>query len=453
MCIIVLPSEGPLKAKLEEAGASTLVINYGWWCGSVLPSQEEISIIMNDSLIKLYDSLDALSLLNPDVIVTNTMVIPWGALTAYFVDKPHIWFVREFGELDHNLKFFLPFTTVIDLIKSSSNQILVNSHAVCQTLFKEGRQDKVQVIYPPVNIISDNNSNELKKYYARAESLKLIILGTICEGKGQKDAVQAVCELLKNNQDVELIVMGAADQIYLEELKEIVRLSALENSIHFLDFVPDPYIILNQADIALVCSRNEAFGRIIIEAFMFKKPVIAANSGGVPEIVMNDFNGLLYEAGDYHQLSGKIGYFIWNKDMIKELGENGYNFALNHFNKEKSGEEFFQVLSNLKNSSNQASELFAEIALKTKQDLIIYLINTIRYRDEKITTFEECVNPGALKAFVKLFPQNSKRRVIIKLIISGGVIIVNEGWKCFFRRFKNWLKSLPAYKEIKRDRI
>jgi len=44
-------------------------------------------------------------LLDPDVIWSQTMVIPWGAVAAAILGKPHVWYVTEFGERDHQLQF------------------------------------------------------------------------------------------------------------------------------------------------------------------------------------------------------------------------------------------------------------------------------------------------------------------------------------------------------------
>ena len=93
--------------------------------------------------------------------------------------------------------------------------------------------------------------------------------------------------------------------------------------------------MFNHADIILVCSRNEAFGRIILEAMLLRKPVIATNSGGTPELIKDGFNGLLYEVGNYHQLAEKIEYLIEHNHKMEELGEHGYAFAKKEFTKEK----------------------------------------------------------------------------------------------------------------------
>ena len=131
VCSVVLPNEGPLRGKLDELGASTLIIGYHWWCNSSLLPDKEIMVRLGSSFENVLDKLGALSKINPDVIFTNTLVIPWGGVAASFLGKPHAWFVGESDEL----KFYLPLQTVLKVIKSSSARILVNSNAIRNTLF------------------------------------------------------------------------------------------------------------------------------------------------------------------------------------------------------------------------------------------------------------------------------------------------------------------------------
>ena len=53
------------------------------------------------------------------------------------------------------------------------------------------------------------------------------------------------------------------------------------------------------ADVILVCSQWEAFGRITVEAMLTGKAVIASANGGTTELIKDGENGLLYTYGNY----------------------------------------------------------------------------------------------------------------------------------------------------------
>jgi glycosyltransferase involved in cell wall biosynthesis len=110
----------------------------------------------------------------------------------------------------------------------------------------------------------------------------LIIVGTVTESKGQVDAIYAVKRLIEKKYDVELVIKDPSYPGYMGNLNKTVAEESLESSIKFFGFDPNPYPAFNQADIVLVCLRNEAFGLVIVEGMLLKKPVIGTNIGGIP---------------------------------------------------------------------------------------------------------------------------------------------------------------------------
>ena len=97
-------------------------------------------------------------------------------------------------------------------------------------------------------------------------------------------------------------------------------------------------------------SRTEAMGRVLIEAMISKKPIVAANVGGIPSIVKDNFNGLLFEKENVDDLAKKMEVILKNKSLTAYLSKNGYKFAKMYLS-----EEVF-----LKNFQNMISMLYEE---------------------------------------------------------------------------------------------
>ncbi|MDI6896840.1 FkbM family methyltransferase, partial [Methanocella conradii] len=397
LCTVILPNVGPLKERLENVGASILLINYSWWCDWTFPDGDKINLAFNNSFSALSSQMKQLELINPDIILTNTIVIPWGAIAAMNMNKPHVWYVREFGKIDHGLKFYKPFQEIIRIIEAS-NLIITNSNAVKKALFENVKENIVTIynyIYiPPEALLCDCESP-----FTRENATKLIIMGRIDEPKGQEDIVLAVKELVSRKKDVELVMMGTHNPGYMEMLKALIADNSLEPYVKFVGFNANPYPVLNKADIVILCSRNEAFGRVIVEAMLLKKPVIGTNSGGVPEIIKEGYNGLLYEPGNASELADKIEYLIENKDKIVEMGEKGYKFVKENFTEEKYGGEIYRRLKSLKNAANNASpslfNFMANImnnAIKQKDEKINHLEATLQSKDQEIKQKDEKIN-------------------------------------------------------------
>ena len=360
LCTVVLPSQGPLESLLQKAGAATLVAPINFWCaGAELPDDTDISKLYSQSFGWLNKNLPILNQINPDVVLTNTLVIPWGALAAYLLKRPHIWMVNEFGELDHGLKFFLPFDRILGFIDSSSDKIVTRSQAIQTALFPHQDSKKVNTIYRYIDISDTNSISKVSKdnYFKLPDACHLIISGTVMKSKGQEDAVRSMIELVKiRNRRVELVIVGSAQPEFQNYLQEIINSEGVADCIHFIPFHENVLSIVNAADIVLVCSRMEAFGRVILEAMLMEKAVIATNTGGTPEMIINEETGLLYTPGNYLQLADQIEQLLDNPDKRKKLAQNAYHFAKSTFTREDFGGAYHKILADLKNKEFQNKE-------------------------------------------------------------------------------------------------
>jgi glycosyltransferase involved in cell wall biosynthesis len=173
------------------------------------------------------------------------------------------------------------------------------------------------------------------------------IVGRIVKNKGQEDAILAVSELKKQGIDIDLWIVGEGDYNYKKYLKKLIRKHNIETNIKFLGRILPPFEIVKKADVCLMCSKSEAFGRVTIEYMKLGKPVIASNSGANPELIKEEFNGFLYKTGDFKDLAEKIKYFYNNPEEIKRMGGNAQKFAIDNFNLNKFGNDFIKIAESL----------------------------------------------------------------------------------------------------------
>jgi len=110
-----------------------------------------------------------------------------------------------------------------------------------------------------------------------------------------------------------------------EEFKDII------DKIEFRGYLSwgEEFRIICQQSMALILpSISEGTPRVILEAMSQGCPVIASNVGGIPTIIKNEVNGLLFEVGDFYDLKNCIEKLIVNKNGLKEeLIENGLKTA------------------------------------------------------------------------------------------------------------------------------
>lgn len=160
--------------------------------------------------------------------------------------------------------------------------------------------------------------------------LKILLIGRINTWKGHEFAMKALEIHLKRPKDVELIIVGDAFHGYenlVNNLKELAGQFKLQTSLH--PFVKDPSGYFIDCDLVLVPSTlPEPFGRVAIEAFSYGRPVIAANHGGLTEIVTHGETGYLFEPNDSKSLAEKIekflGHDLEKRQMISQNARKRY---------------------------------------------------------------------------------------------------------------------------------
>lgn len=328
VCSVIVPSKGELSKYLEKIGASVIECPYEWWAYSnEIDSHQSLQKLQANFDLVLKDILPNLLLVNPDVLITNTSVIPWGAILAYLVNRPHVWYLREFGWLDHGLRYIYPEQMMSDLFESSSNLIFTNSVAVKEYFFGKTTDRKIDVVYPFIDLRLTREERESNRWFRHKDSVHLSIVGTVTPSKGQFDALMAIRRLIEMGIKAELVIAGHANFEYLKLLLDYVEQHNLENHVRFVGYQSDPQPIYEQSDIVLVCSRHEAFGRVTLEAMSIGKPVIATASGGTLEIIEDGISGFLYNPNEIDVLVEKILFVINNPQKRDEISHNALQRA------------------------------------------------------------------------------------------------------------------------------
>jgi glycosyltransferase involved in cell wall biosynthesis len=386
---VVLPPDGPSIDLLKKAGATVLPAPIHLWCTTNKLSYKDEGL---ERQLKTFDwlinHLEDLRSLSPDIILTNTIVIPWGGVAAALLKRPHIWLINEFGELDHGFSFFHPFADVLGLIEQSSDVIVTRSLAIRETLFPHLEEDQVKTIYRSIELPAEASRRE-KPFHSRSTYL-LAIIGTIRESKGQQDAVEAVIELRKNcNRQVELVMVGHAEEPYRNALTQLARDNGVEEHIHIVPFQKNVYSIMEQADAILLCSRMEAFSRVTLESMLVGKPFIGTNTGGTPEMIQDGETGLLYEPGNIPQLVEKIEWLMDHPDWAREIAQKATGFARSTFTKEKYAGEFHKLINSVVSKPYQEKIAFSHFILGLYQDLCLQKSAMIRDQEIRNQNLEQ----------------------------------------------------------------
>lgn len=260
-----------------------------------------------------------------DIIHSNSTVVNIGGILSKMTGIKHIWHIREFGKEDFGMEFVYNEVKSLEFIGENSESVICISKAIKNKYSRLIRENKCILIY---NGINEKYLN--KKKITSHKNFNMLIAGRLEKAKGQEEAILAMRELIKNGiYNLKLYIAGTGE---LEsELKNMVNKFELENYVFFCGRIENMKEIRNRMDIELVCSRNEAFGRVTIEAMMSSNPVIGANTGGTKELVIDGFNGYLYNQGDSFHLAQVIKKIISDNSKFNELSNNAYIYSKKYF--------------------------------------------------------------------------------------------------------------------------
>ena len=207
-------------------------------------------------------------------------------------------------------------------------------------------RDKVTVIhsYVDTKIFRPSICKSVRKNFSRPIILFPRNLTYI---RGIMLILKSVKEVIKRIPSATLLVTGTGP--LEKEAKEYVMKNGLEKNVFFLghkDHYTEMPRFYAASDLVVVPSLGrEGCSLSALEALATKKPLVVTNVGGLIDIVIHGFNGLVSKP-NYKDLSEKILYLIENKKEAKRVAQTGYVWVKKYFNYKvwcKKYEEFFEI--------------------------------------------------------------------------------------------------------------
>lgn len=330
---VIVSTYGPLLQELNRKNYTYKVVpffgNYNK-VGKTLKTKEKLyNLIYNFELAR--QNKDLIDKWSIDVIHSNSSVADFGPMLAILAYKPHIWHIREMMEDDYNIEYTYP--TLNKFLRKQSRKIICITEAVREKNYGKKVKKNVEVIYNGFDV---DNYLISKEEILNRDICNLLICGVVQEGKGQIYAIKMINILVqKGITGVHLYVVGNGDADYIKELKKYVEDNSMEDYVTFIAFTKNIQEIRKKMDIALVCSKNEALGRVTIESMLGDILVIGANSGGTAEIVQNGKTGYLYNVEDEEDLAEKVIFALFHKEEVKNIVRQAKIYAKENFDSVK----------------------------------------------------------------------------------------------------------------------
>ena len=177
------------------------------------------------------------------------------------------------------------------------------------------------------------------------------VVGNIQEWKGQLVLVEAMARVAGVFPTARAVVIGGvhrAGAAYLAQMERRIRDLGLGAHVIRTGFRTDVADLVNALDVVVHTSvRPEPFGRVILEAMLLGKPVVATDAGGVPELIEDGTTGFLTPPGDAAALGDCLVRLLADPAVRVRVGAAARRWAQDQFSLDRHVAAFSQLYEDL----------------------------------------------------------------------------------------------------------
>jgi len=149
-------------------------------------------------------------------------------------------------------------------------------------------------------------------------------VGRVSYDKGATHLVEAMRRLWDRGREIDLVLTGLVAESFVNYSRSLP--SNVEGRVRLLGRIPEgeKRDLLDAAEMLVLPSRVDSFGLVFLEAWAYRKPVIGAAAGGIPEVISDGSDGFLVPFGGVKGLAQRIAMLLDDKALARQMGEEGY---------------------------------------------------------------------------------------------------------------------------------
>ncbi|MFY7806874.1 MAG: glycosyltransferase [Limnoraphis robusta] len=342
--VIFCVNDGPLREAYEQKGIPVIVQDHPL-----------INIYQREQYdLALTDFAEQLQLNCYDVVYANTLENFFMVDCAQKMGVPSVWNVHESeawqtyfngfgGEIAARALecFRYPYRIIFVADATRNTYLPLNSHHNFTVIHNGMDVERFKLVAEQWNRQDAREALQIK-----ASEVFILLLGTVCERKGQKDLVKALALLPPEYYNrIRCFIVGDRPSVYSTQLTTLVKQlpPILQSKISIVPETPETPKYYQAADIFVCTSRIESYPRVILEAMAYNLPIITTPVFGISEQVKPGVNGLFYTPDKPEELAENLIKLLDNESERQHLADNAkYVLAsLNSF--EEMTQEYQQI--------------------------------------------------------------------------------------------------------------
>lgn len=353
--VVILPFEGPLKVELEKNNIKVVI-------APVLKIYRKMFTPAN--MIRFFREykkglavLDALHKQHQfSLVYSHTLAALIGILFAKKRNISHLWHVQEIIAKPEIVN--KAFKKILSI---RANDKIIYDSKETMNFWIEGNQtltDKSDFIWNGLDVAekpihTPEQISKVRKDYFKAgpDTVVIALVGRINSWKGQQLLLKAYQIIAPKYSNIKLAFIGSPppnQDFFLTELEAKISEFGLNDRVVIVPFQQNIWQLWDSIDIGVVPSTEpEPFGMVAIEAMMAQKPVVAANHGGLTEIVLDGETGFLFEPNNAQELAGALEKLINDRELRENFGKRGKDRAVSVFSLDNHVQQFETVFEEI----------------------------------------------------------------------------------------------------------
>lgn len=287
----------------------------------------------------------------PDVIHVNLFYSAlFSIIPAKIYKKPFIWVIQTLSDL-------LRYKILTKLLIRFSNKTILTCKDFVRLAEKNGLgTEKLKVIYTGLKIdefqLKKTQENEIEINGKKIKKPIVAMVGRFDKHqKGHQYFIEAARIINGKMPEVNFLVVGGAvnkkEEEFKKELQTKVKELGLSEKVIFTGFYPDLIYLLSNIEVVVIPSLYEAPSAVAMEASALKRPIVASNVGGIPEVVIEGKTGFLVPPKNPQAIAEKAIFLLRNPKVAREIGERGYQRVKENFTQERLAREYEKVYEEL----------------------------------------------------------------------------------------------------------
>ncbi|MGB3265620.1 MAG: glycosyltransferase [Microcoleus sp.] len=339
--IVLCTTDGPLRQAYEQQGIEVIVRDN--------PLEHIYQRDAYDEAIRSFSK--EIESLKVDAVYANTLENFFVVDAAQEIGIPAVWNVHEsepwqtyFNRFGSEIAaralecFRFPYKVIFVADATRDRYLPLNSHYNFTVIHNGLDLSKLENL--------DNSEFARKSLGVAAEDVVILLLGTVCERKGQQDLVKALSLLPEKwHNKIRCFIVGDRPSIYSSKLADMVAQlpSELRQRVTVVPETGEAGKYYKAADIFVCTSRIESFPRVILEAMACDLPIITSPVFGIKEQVRPGINGLFYTPDRPDELVAALMSLLEDKSLRQQLAGNA-KYVLDSLN---SFEEMTQAYAEI----------------------------------------------------------------------------------------------------------